>query len=63
MITSCAVGAHHQNGMVEQLIKELTLILHTLLLHAKRHRPDYIATMLWPFALKEAAHCLNQLSL
>jgi hypothetical protein len=25
-ITYCAVGAHHQNGIVERRIKELTLI-------------------------------------
>ncbi len=34
-ITFCAVGAHHQNGIVEWRIKELTLISWTLLLHAK----------------------------
>jgi hypothetical protein len=34
-ITYCAVGAHHQNGIVEWQIKELTLISRTLLLHAK----------------------------
>ncbi len=50
-ITFCAVGAHHQNGIVERHIKELTLISRTLLLHAKRHWPDYITTMMWPFAL------------
>jgi hypothetical protein len=63
MITFCAVGAHHQNEIIEQQIKELMLILRTLLLHAKRHWPDYITTMMWPFSLKEAACCLNQLSL
>ena len=31
------VGAHHQNGIAERHIKELTLISQTLLLHAKRH--------------------------
>jgi hypothetical protein len=36
-ITSCAIGAHHQNGIVEQRIKKLTLISHMLLLHAKQH--------------------------
>ena len=40
-ITFCAVGAHHQNGIVERRIKELTLVSRTLLLHAKRHWPDY----------------------
>jgi len=62
-ITYCAVGVHHQNGIVERRIKELTLISRTLLLHAKRHWPDYITTMMWPFALKEAAYRLNRLSL
>jgi hypothetical protein len=62
-ITYCTVGAHHQNGIVERRIKELTLISRTLLLHAKRHWPDYITTMMWPFALKEAAYRLNRLSL
>jgi hypothetical protein len=58
-ISYCAVRAHHQNGIVERRIKELTLISWTLLLHAKRHWPNYITTMLWPFALKEAAYRLN----
>ncbi len=62
-ITFCAVGAHHQNGILERRIKELTLISRTLLLHAKRHWPDYITTMMWPCASKEAAYRLNQFSL
>jgi hypothetical protein len=62
-ITYCTVGAHHQNGISERRIKELTLISQTLLLHAKRHWPDYVSTMLWPFALKEAAYQINRLSL
>jgi len=62
-ITYCAVGAHHQNGIVKRRIKELTLIGRTLLLHAVRHWPGYITTMLWPFALKEAAYRMNKLSI
>ncbi len=62
-ITYCTVGAHHQNGIVKRRIKELTLISRTLLLHAKRHWSDYVTTMMWPFALKEAAYRLNRLSL
>ena len=61
-IMFCGVGAHHQNGIVERKIKELTLIARTLLLHAIRHWPSHITTMLWPFALKEAAFRLNKLS-
>jgi hypothetical protein len=34
-ITYCAVGAHHQNGIVKRQFKKLTLISRTLLLHAK----------------------------
>ncbi len=39
------------------------MISRTLLLHAKHHWPDYVTTMMWPFALKEAAYRLNRLSL
>ncbi len=35
VITFCGVGSHHQNGIAEQKIKELTLGGQTLLLHAK----------------------------
>jgi hypothetical protein len=56
-ITFCAVGPHHQNSsIVKHRIKELTLISCMLLLHTKRHWPDYVMTMMWPFALKEAAY-------
>ena len=61
-ITFCGVGGHHQNGIVERKIKELTLIARTLLLHSIRHWPSHITTMMWPFALKEAAFRLNKLS-
>ncbi len=41
-VTFCGVGGHHQNGIAEQKIKELTLGAQTLLLHAKRVLPEYI---------------------
>ncbi len=34
-ITFYGIGSHHQNGIAEQKIKELTLGSQTLLLHAK----------------------------
>jgi hypothetical protein len=34
-ITFCSVGGHHQNGIAECKIKELTLGARTLLLHEK----------------------------
>jgi hypothetical protein len=33
-ITFCAVGAHHQNGIIENKNKMLTLAARTLLLHS-----------------------------
>ncbi len=60
-ITFCGVGSHHQNGIAERKIKELTLGDWTLLLHAKRMLPEYISTILWPFALKCAEDRLNNL--
>ncbi|KAL7464856.1 hypothetical protein ACHAXS_005184 [Conticribra weissflogii] len=61
-LTFCGVNAHHQNGITERMIKSLTLISRTLLLHAQRHWPEYITTMLWPLTLKAAQDRLNQLS-
>jgi hypothetical protein len=61
VITFCGVGSHHQNGIAERKIKELTLGGRTLLLHAKRMLPEYISTILWPFALKCAEDRLNNL--
>ena len=62
-ITLCAVGGHHQNGIVEINIKELTLIARTLLLHAIHHWPEYTSTTMWPFSIKESAFRLNKLSI
>ena len=61
-ITFCGVGAHHQNGITENAIKQLTLVSRTLLVHAQSHWPEYISTMFWPFALKAAQDRLNQLN-
>ena len=61
-ITFFGVGAHHQNGIAENKIKQLTLISWTLLVHAQNHWPEYISMMVCPFALKAAQDCLNQLN-
>ena len=44
-LTFCGVVAHHQNGVSEQIIKDLNLSSQTLVLHAQRHWPEYITTM------------------
>ena len=62
-ITFYGVGAHHQNGITENAIKRLTLVSRTLLVHAQSFWPEYISTMLWPFALKAAQDQINQLTI
>ena len=60
-LSFCGVGAHHQNGISEAKIKQLTLAARTMLLHAQRYWPEYISTILWPFALMAAADRMNNL--
>ncbi len=58
-ITFCAAGAYHQNGIVERQIRVITEVAQTLLLHAQRHWPKCVDTMLWPFAIKAAIKRMN----
>ena len=62
-ISFCGVGAHHQNAIAERGIKEITLSGRTMLLHAIRHWPEMVSTILWPFALKTACERLNKFSI
>ncbi len=61
IITICGVGSRHQNEIAERKIKYLKLCARTMLLHAKRMLPEYISTILWPFALKCAEDRMNNL--
>ena len=58
-ITFCGVGAHHQNGIIENQIGLITRWARTSLLHAKRRWPSAITTLLWPYALKTAIDRYN----
>ena len=62
-ITFCAVGAHHQSGIIERAIGQLTHDARTMLLHAERYWPEMISPLLWPFALKAAEFKHNYLKL
>ena len=57
------MGAHHQNGIAERKIKDITLISRTVFLHAIKYWPEYITIMMWPFADKCAQEQTNNLQM
>ncbi len=60
-IEFCGVGAHHQNGIIKNINKQLTQTARVLLLHGMRMRPQMVDQMFWPFAIKAAAERMNSL--
>ena len=46
----CGVGAHHQNGRVEKLIRDLQDHGRMVLLHVQQRWPDAVCENLWPYA-------------
>jgi hypothetical protein len=54
-ITFCGVGAHHQNGVAERRIQDLSDSARAMLAHAA-HRNPAITAHLWPFALRHASY-------
>jgi hypothetical protein len=60
-ITFCGVGVHHQNGIIENRNKQLTLGAHTLLLYGIRHWPQLVDSLFWQFAMKAMAEQMNSL--
>ena len=53
-ITICGVGAHHQNGVADRHIHDITESAQTMLLHATHRWPKTITSNLSPQALKHA---------
>ena len=51
----CGVGAHHQNGIIENKNKMLTLGACNTLLNGMWMWPTIIDSMFWPFAMKDVA--------
>jgi hypothetical protein len=60
-ITFFGVSTHHQNGIIKNRNKELTLGACTLFLHGMCHWPQMVDTMFWPFAIKAMAKRMNSL--
>jgi hypothetical protein len=53
-ISFCGVNAHHQNGVAERRIGDLSERTRSMLIDA-RHRNPYVTDNLWPFALRLAS--------
>ena len=60
-ITFCSVSAHHQNGIAERRIRDITENARTSLLHAAHRWPKAIAANLWPQAIKHVVNVRNSL--
>ena len=58
-ISFCGVGAHHQSGIAERMIRELSELARTQLLHAMNHNRKAISIHLWPYALRHASYLHN----
>ena len=59
-ITFCGVGAHHQNGVAERRIQDLSDSARAMLAHAS-HRNPAITAHLWPYALRHASYVRRML--
>ena len=62
-INYCGVGSHHQNEILEHMIKELTLGSWTLLLQDTRLWKEAESTMLCTLSLKEYCQRYNSLEI
>ena len=60
-IMYCGVGAHHQNGIVEKRIRDITEQARKMLLHAHSKWPLAMHYCLWPYALRTANDLRNSL--
>jgi hypothetical protein len=58
-ISFCGVGAHHQNGVAEKRIRDLTEAARTSIIHASHRWPTAVNAHLWPYALRAAAAIRN----
>jgi len=60
-IMFCMVGAHHQNGVAENCLRDITESARTMLLHAVHRWPQAVNVHLWPLALKHAVNIRTSL--
>ena len=60
-LSFCGVNAHHQNGVAERRIKDVTEGARTALLHAAHRWPKAVHASLWPCAIKHYVNLRNSL--
>jgi hypothetical protein len=53
------VGAHHQNGRAEKIIRDIQDLARSSLILAIERWPTAIDIRLWPYAIWRAAHVMN----
>ena len=53
------VGAHHQNGVAENAIKNISRKARIFLFHAALRWPEKFDKKLWPLAMQHAVHLNN----
>lgn len=54
------IGSHHQNGIAELCIQDLSDLAQASLLQAIYHWPDGVTETVWPFAIKHACNIWNR---
>ena len=59
-LSFAGVNAHHQNGVAEKRIRDLTDMARTSLMHAQQRWPTAVHTALWPYAFRMAQESLNE---
>ena len=62
-ISYCGVVSHNQNKIVDHSIKEFTLGIWTILLHATRVWKEAVSKMLLPFSFKAVCQKYNSLDI
>jgi hypothetical protein len=60
-LTFAGVGAHHQNGVAENKIRQLQDQAQTMLIHANQRWNGKVTASLWPYAVRMAALSMNDL--
>ena len=58
-LTFCGVGSHHQNGIAEKKIRDLSDAARSMLVFGRERWPEAVDLSLWPFALKAAERANN----